>query len=130
MVENNCATIATLRAEMDKLNKKLAAINEARMIKKMYDQKLERLKRYIQDFLDEEPGYRRAHRRFLNVPIYREASGYPRADPLDLRIDEENNQETTVTFYVSTPKLRQYVDAWWAKTFQDDLCVSVSEMDF
>ena len=130
MTDDNCLTIAHLRAEMDKLNKKLAVAEVARMTKKMYDQKLERLKRYIQDFLDEEPGYRRVHRRFLTVPIYREASGYPKVDPLDLRIDEENNQETTVTFYVSTPKLREYVSDWWSKTFQDDLCVSVSEIDF
>jgi hypothetical protein len=113
---------------MDKLNKKLAAINEARMIKKMYDQKLERLKRYVQDFLDEEPGYRRASRRYVEVPAYRDDDGSPLPDPLNLRIDEDNNSETTITFYVSTSKLHDYVDTWWVNAFRDDLCVSVSEI--
>ncbi len=130
MTDDNCLTIAHLRAEMDKLNKKLAAAEAARMTKKMHDQKLERLKRYIQDFLDEEPGYRRVHRRFCRVPTYREASGYPRVDPLNIRIDEDDNNEATITFFVSNPKLRKHVDDWWVKTFQDDLCVSVSEIDY
>ena len=130
MTETNCATIATLRAEMDKLNMKLAAVETARMAKKMWDQKLERLKRYIEDFLDEEPGYRRVHRRFCRVPTYREASGYPRVDPLNIRIDEDDNNEATITFFVSNPKLRDHVNDWWVKTFQNNLCVSVSEMDF
>lgn len=130
MTDDKCATIETLRVEMNNLNRKLAAVETARMAKKMWNQKLERLKRYIEDFLAEEPGYRRVHRRFCRVTTYREACGMPRIDPLNIRIDEDDNNEATITFYVSTHKLGEYVDNWWIKTFQDDLCVSVSEIDF
>jgi hypothetical protein len=84
MTERNCATIATLRAEMDKLNMKLAAVETARMAKKMWDQKLERLKRYIEDFLDQDRGTVGFTAGSAVFGTYREASGYPRVDPLNI----------------------------------------------
>ena len=127
---DQCATIATLRAEMDKLSNRLAVANKTAMAKKLHDQKLERIKRYIDEFLDEEPGYRRAHRRYVRVPIRREACGIPKLNQMDVRIDEDGNEETTITFFVSTQKLHDYVDQWWVDTFRDNLCVAVEDAEW
>lgn len=125
---DKCATIATLRAEMDKLSNRIAVANKAAMAKALHDRKLRRIKCYIDDFLDEEPGYRRAHRRYVRVPIYREACGIPKMNQFEVRIDEDGNEETTITFYVSTQKLQDYIDRWWTDTFRDNLCVGIEEI--
>jgi len=57
--------------------------------------------------------------RFVDVPPYKDESGAPRADPLEYRIDEENDRHMTITFYVSSEEVRHYVTRWWKQVFRD-----------
>lgn len=84
-----------------------------------YRGKLERLYNFIVDFTCSQMPKKTASYRFVPVPTYREASGMARVDPLEYRIDEENDIHMTVTFYVSTDKLREFVTKWWQHRFKN-----------
>ena len=84
-----------------------------------YRGKLERLYNFITDFTCSRMPKKTASYRFVPVPAYLDASGTARVDPLEYRVDEENDIHMTVTFYVSTDKLREFVTKWWQHRFKN-----------
>jgi hypothetical protein len=84
-----------------------------------YKPKLDRLYNYITDFTCSEMPKKTASYRFVSVPTYREACGMARPDPLEYRIDEENNVHMTITFYVSTDRIRNFLTKWWQMKFKN-----------
>ena len=42
-----------------------------------------------------------------------------RPDPLEYQINEENDIHMTVTFYVSTERLQEFITKWWQRKFKN-----------
>lgn len=81
--------------------------------------KLARLHNFILEFTSSAIPKRTASYRFVPVPQYREACGMARPDPLEYRIDEENDTHMTITFFVSNNRLRNFVKGWWQTKFKN-----------
>ncbi len=84
-----------------------------------YRAKLERLYNFITDFTCSSMPKKTASYRFVPVPTYREPSGMARPDPLEYRVDEENDVHMTVTFFVSSDRLREFITKWWQRKFKN-----------
>jgi hypothetical protein len=112
--ENN---LMTLREDHTRL---LAEVGRRATADKMevYMVKLRRIYAHINAFTYSSMPKKTASYRFVDVPVYRDAAGKTRKDPLEYRIDEENDTHMIITFYVASDELRAYITRWWKYVFE------------
>jgi hypothetical protein len=107
-----------LKADYDKLLEQFAARKGVEGFAR-YRGKLERLYNFVTDFTCSAMPKKTASYRFVPVATYREACGMARPDPLEYRIDEENDVHMTVTFFVSSERLQAFITKWWQRKFKN-----------
>ena len=113
--------VAIMKSDLDKLLAQLATRESEKKKSNLahHKVKLNRIYNFVLDFTSSRIPKKTASYRFLRVPPYREACGMPRPDPLEYRIDEENDIHITVTFFVSNDRLRNFVKGWWQTKFKN-----------
>lgn len=112
------SNLVNLKEDYDKLLSQFAARKGVEGFVR-YRGKLERLYNFITDFTCSSMPKKTASYRFVPVPTYREACGMARPDPLEYRVDEENDVHMTVTFFVSSKRLREFITKWWKRKFKN-----------
>ena len=117
-IEESEANLVNLKEDYDKLLAEFAARKGVEGFVR-YRGKLERLYNFITDFTCSSMPKKTASYRFVPVPTYREPSGMARPDPLEYRVDEENDVHMTVTFFVSSDRLRDFIIKWWHRKFKN-----------
>ena len=112
--------VAIKKMDLEKLLAQLASREskkENNLVRHM--PKLTRIYNFILDFTNSAIPKKTASYRFVPVPQYRDPCGMSRPDPLEYRIDEENDIHITVTFFVSNDRLRNFVKGWWQTKFKN-----------
>jgi len=117
-IEESETNLSNLKEDYDKLLSQFAARKGVEGFVR-YRGKLERLYNFITDFTCSSMPKKTASYRFVRVPTYREPSGMARVDPLEYRIDEENDVHMTVTFFVASDRLRDFIIKWWQRKFKN-----------
>jgi len=112
------SNLANLKEDHARLLKQFAARKGVDSLTR-YRGKLERLYNFVTDFTCSSMPKKTASYRFVPVPTYRDVSGTARVDPLEYRVDEENDVHMTVTFFVSTDTLREFITKWWQYRFKN-----------
>jgi len=113
------SNLVNLKEDYARYLDELAVRKGASRVEDFYEGKLERLYKFIIDFTCSSMPKKTASYRFVPVPTYRDSSGIPRSDPLEYRIDEENNSHMTITFFVSTDRIRESLIRWWQVKFKN-----------
>ena len=113
--------VAIKKMDLDKLLTQLATREGEKKKSNLahHMPKLTRIHNFILEFTSTQIPKKTASYRFVPVPQYREACGLARPDPLEYRIDEENDIHVTVTFFVSNDRLRNFVKGWWQTKFKN-----------
>jgi hypothetical protein len=111
--------LEALRMDLNKLLTQLATRESEDLNNpKRHLPKLRRLYNFILDFTCSRMPKKTASYRFVPVPTYREACGMAKPDPLEFRIDEDD-EHMSITFFVSNDRLRNFVENWWQKKFRN-----------
>lgn len=117
-IEESETNLSNLKEDYDKLLSQFAARKGVEGFVR-YRGKLERLYNFITDFTCSAMPKKTASYRFVPVPTYREPCGIARPDPLEYQLNEENDIHMTVTFYVSTERLQEFITKWWQRKFKN-----------
>jgi hypothetical protein len=117
-IEESETNLSNLKEDYDKLLGQFAARKGVEGFVR-YRGKLERLYNFVTDFTCSAMPKKTASYRFVPVPTYREPCGMARPDPLEYQINEENDIHMTVTFYVSTERLQEFITKWWQRKFKN-----------
>lgn len=120
-ISEETEALNNLNRDLERYNAEIEARKNPPKVDPMdrYRGKLERLTNYVLNFVCSGMPKKTASYRFIRVPTYREACGMARVDPLEYRIDEENDQHMIVTFFVSSNKLRKFIIHKWQQKFKD-----------
>ncbi len=117
-IEESETNLSNLKEDYDKLLSQFAARKGVEGFVR-YRGKLERLYNFITDFTCSAMPKKTASYRFVRVPTYREPCGMARVDPLEYQLNEENDVHMTVTFFVASDRLREFITKWWQRKFKN-----------
>ena len=117
-IEETESNLVNLKEDYDNLLKQFAARKGVEGFVR-YRGKLERLYTFITDFTCSAMPKKTASYRFVPVPAYSDPAGNPRVDPLEYQLNEENDVHMTVTFFVSSDRLQEFIIKWWHRKFKN-----------